>query len=83
MVKDALKEIWGDISDYFKTIPKDFTINFDTENQIIHLMSDEVDAKGRPLLEYEINKQTGHTVQTRRMEDGSETYRKEKDINLD
>jgi len=39
-----------------------------------------VDAKGRPVLEFDLNGDTGHTIATQRASDGSEVYIKEKDI---
>jgi hypothetical protein len=51
-----MKEIFGDYSEYTNTVPTNITIHFDTVNQIIDLKSDNVDAKGRPLLEFEMNK---------------------------
>ena len=80
---DSMKEIWGDFSEYTKTVPKNITIHFDTVNQVIDLTSDDVDAKGRPILEFQLNKQTGHIVETKRQQDGTETHRREKDINVD
>ena len=80
--EDSLKEIWGDYSSYTQHVPKNFTIQLDTVNQVIGVKSDDVDAKGRPLLEFELNKQTGHSVETKRLPDGSETHKREKYVDL-
>ena len=58
------------------------TIHFDTINGKIDLKTDDLDAKGRPILEYELNKLTGHIVETKRHQDGSETTKREKDIDI-
>lgn len=44
--------------------------------------SDDVDAKGRPVLQWELNKNTGHVTETKRAKDGSEVHVNEKDIDV-
>lgn len=44
------------------------------------MLDDEVDAKGRPLHEVQMNKKTGHVVQTTRSKDGSQIRSKTKDF---
>lgn len=41
-----------------------------------------MDAKGRPVLEWEMNKNTGHVTETMRAKDGTEVQVREKDIDV-
>jgi hypothetical protein len=48
------------------------TLHFDTANKEVGVYSDKLDAKGRPLLQWEMNTLTGHTTITKRTEDGTQ-----------
>jgi len=78
--KELLKEFWGDKAEEFKDI--NIVVKFDTVNNIIRVQSTEVDAKDRPVLEWEMNKNTGHITETKRTADGSEVSVREKDIDV-
>lgn len=47
--KEFVKEIWGDKAEF---APKKIVLKFDTVNNIVGVQSDDVDAKGRPVLEW-------------------------------
>lgn len=67
---DFVKEIWGDKAG--DIVPKNIVLKFDTVNNIVGVQSEDVDAKGRPVLEWEMNKNSGHITETKRAKDGSE-----------
>lgn len=62
------KDIWG--NSVF--MPAQVTIHMDTKNNHIGVYSDDVDAKGRPLKQWELNVETGHITETDRDADGNE-----------
>ena len=84
---EQLQAIWdgefGDeVGDDGASTPTNFSIHLDTLNHHLEMKSDETDVKDRPLLEFDLDGETGHTVQTKRAQDGSFTYIKEKDIKM-
>jgi hypothetical protein len=52
----------------------------DTENNHIGIYSDDVDAKGRPLKQWELNVETGHITETERDADGNEVRIHHKEV---
>lgn len=56
------------------------TIHFDTTNNLVTIQSDEVDIKGRPTHEWEMNTLSGKVWITKRSKDGSEIHTKQKQI---
>ena len=77
---DFVKEIWGDKAG--DVMPKNIVLKFDTVNNIVGVQSEDVDAKGRPVLEWEMDKNNGHITETKRAKDGSEVQVREKDIDV-
>lgn len=75
--KTESKDIWGDLE---SSIPQNLTLHFDTVNHEIGVFSDDVDAKGRPMLQWELNAETGHVKETKRAQDGSEVETHHRDI---
>lgn len=64
----AFNEIFGSLeSSGYSNV----TLHFDTVSKDIGVYTDKVDAKGRPLLQWEMNANTGHTTTTKRAEDGT------------
>lgn len=55
------KEILGENSNH-----KNVTLHVDTVNKKITVNSDDVDDKGRPIHEWEMDKETGHVTKTKR-----------------
>ena len=74
-LKDQGAQIWGKEAE----VPKLVTLNFDTVNGKISAWGDETDAKGRPLSQFEMDKNTFHVTKTRRAKDGSEVHVTESD----
>lgn len=72
-------EIWGDDA---TLAPSNITLHIDTENNVIRVDSDDLDTKGRPVVTWEMNKNTGHITKTKRAKDGSEVHTTEKDIDV-
>jgi len=65
----AFKEIFGQLeSGQYSNV----TLHFDTVNKEIGVYTDKHDAKGRPILQWEMNTDTGHTTTTKRTEDGTQ-----------
>lgn len=56
------------------------TLHFDTVSKTIGIKTDKVDAKGRPLLEFELDTKTGHTTTTKHTKNGQETSITHKDF---
>ena len=81
---EQLQTIWGDEfkDEVGASTPTNFSIHLDTLNHHLEMKSDETDVKDRPLLEFDLDGETGHTVQTKRAQDGSFIYVKEKDIKI-
>lgn len=77
--EEKSKEIWGDVHD---AIPQSVTLHIDTLNNDVSIFSDDVDTKGRPVMQWEMNKETGHITETKRNADGSEVHVKEKDVDV-
>lgn len=77
---EFVKEIWGDKAG--DVVPKNIVLKFDTVNNIVGVQSEDVDAKGRPVLEWEMDKNNGHITETKRAKDGSEVQVREKDIDV-
>ena len=73
----AFNEIFGktESSQY-----SNITLHFDTVNKEIGVYTDKVDAKGRPVLQWEMNTGTGHTTTTKRSVDGQEVMITHKDV---
>lgn len=44
-------------------------MHFDTVNNQVGVFSDDVDVKGRPVLQWEMNLDSGHITETKRMND--------------
>ena len=59
------------------------TLHIDTVNNLIGVYTDEQDVKGRPVEQWELNKNTGLIVKTNRAKDGSEVRVNEKEIDID
>ena len=51
----------------------------DTVKGTISAWGDETDAKGRPVSQFDMDKNTGHVTKTRRTKDGSEVHVTETD----
>lgn len=49
---------------------------------MIGVFSDDLDTKGRPVIQWEMDKKTGHITETKRAKDGSEVHVTEKDIDV-
>lgn len=58
------------------------TLHFNLETNLITVSSDDVDAKGRPIHEWELNKETGHVTKTQRTVDGSEVKIIHQDVDV-
>ena len=78
-VLDAFQEqgaqIWGKQAE----IPKKVTLHMDTVKGTISAWGDETDAKGRPVSQFDMDKNTGQVTKTRRAKDGSEVHVTETD----
>lgn len=72
------KDIWGNLAS--EGMPQNLTLHFDTVNHEIGVFSDDVDAKGRPVLQWELNAETGHVKETHRAKDGSEVETTHREI---
>ena len=59
------------------------TLHIDTVNGLVGAFSDDLDAKGRPVSQWELNKNSGLIVKTKRAKDGSEVHVTEKEIDID
>lgn len=46
------------------------TVHIDTLNSMVGIYTDEVDGKGLPILQWEMNTQSGHITETSRSMDG-------------
>lgn len=60
------KEIWSNIGQDLPK-PSNITMHFDTVKNVVALFSDDVDGKGRPLLQWEMEVDTGHVMETKRL----------------
>ena len=58
-------------------------MHVDTENSHIGLYSDDVDTKGRPLQQWELDKKNGVILKTKRAADGSEVHVTQKEFDYD
>lgn len=58
------------------------TLHVDTLNSMVGVYADEVDSKGRPILQWEMNTKSGHVVETTRSKDGQQINVVEKDTNI-
>lgn len=70
------KEIWGSDT----AVPTNFTMHMDIKEHQIAVVSDDVDAKGRPVTQWELNSKNGHITETHRAKDGSEVQVTHKDV---
>ena len=59
------------------------TVHIDTVNGLVGVFSDDLDAKGRPVSQWELNKNSGLIIKTNRAKDGSEVHVSEKEIDID
>jgi len=75
------KEIWGDFHEEHHA-PENLTVHIDTANKAVGVFSDDVDAKGRPVMQWEMNTETGHITETKRAVDGTEVQITQKDIDV-
>ena len=73
----AFNEIFGKLD---SSQHSNITLHFDTVNKEIGVYTDDVDAKGRPVLQWEMNTNTGHTTTTKRSKDGQEVMITHKDV---
>lgn len=46
------------------------------------MFSDDLDDKGRPVMQWELNRNNGHVTETKRAKDGSEVRVTEKDVDV-
>lgn len=75
----AAKEIWGDKVVAESSAMQQVTVHIDTQNSMLGIYTDEVDVKGRPVLQWEMNTEIGHVVETTRSKDGQQVKVIEKD----
>ena len=75
------QEIWGDF-DNEHSAPGNITLHIDAANKAVGVFSDDVDAKGRPVMQWEMNTETGHITETKRAVDGTEVQITQKDIDV-
>ena len=71
--QDTFKEFWGDNSWNQKAPSNNYAIHVDTDKDVIAIKSQDKDVKGRPMYEYEINKNKGTAKETMRLKNGTET----------
>ena len=71
--QDSQKEFWKDYSSWSDSKPSNnyYVFDVDTENDRIAIKSQDQDKKGRPLLEYEIDKSRGVATETMRLGNGT------------
>lgn len=82
-ILDAFKEQSEEIFDHQSQSDQNVTLHVDTVNGLVGVFSDEQDVKGRPISQWELNKNSGLIVKTRRAKDGSEVHVTEKEIDID
>lgn len=66
----AAKEIWGDKAAAKSSAMNRVTVHIDTKNSLVGIYTDQVDVSGRPVLQWEMNTQSGHIIETTRSKDG-------------
>lgn len=79
--KSENKDIWGDAPEG-EAHPGNVTLHLDTEHNNVGVYSDDVDAKGRPVQQWEMNTQSGHITETKRTKDGGEVQITQRDVDV-
>ena len=79
-ILEAFQNQGGEIWAKDAKIPGNITLHVDTGKNQLRVQSDNLDAKGRPTYEWELERDTGHITKTSRSEDGSEVHVTEKEI---
>lgn len=79
--KSENKDIWGDAPEG-ESHPANLTLHLDTEHNNVGVYSDDVDAKGRPVQQWEMNTKSGHITETTRTRDGGEVQITQRDVDV-
>lgn len=76
-ILESMKKQDGEV---FDEKAENVTLHIDTVNGLVGVYSDDRDVKGRPVQQWELNKNTGHIIKTKRARDGSEVHVTEKEV---
>ena len=71
-------EVWDDGFER----PSQFQMHVDTDANKIGIFSNDLDAKGRPVFQWELWRDFGKIYQTKRTKDGSEVHVTEKEFDV-
>ena len=82
-ILDSFKDQGNEIFENQSQSDTNVTLHIDTVNGLVGVFSDDLDTKGRPVSQWELNKNSGLIVKTRRAKDGSEVHISEKEIDID